>query len=787
MTSMPRTEEPASLFAQLEHSEVRIGSIMPRRGPDARRMREPRTTLMPWLGRWGAVPATLVLLAGVARAQQPADSAFRARGDSVRADSVNRARLAALQVLVDSVEKARTDSLRKYQLAAVVVTGTRLSTVDERVPAQVEELNIPMIIPTPTAAPEALTTLPGISSFDDQGTPLQPEIQVRGFTLSPIAGSPQGVSVFLNGVRMNEPDAQEVNFDLLPMAAVGGSSLVRGSNVLFGRNSLGGTLLLTTRRGGATREGEIEVGGGSFGEQTYTLTGGGKLAGIDGFLAGSASDEAGWREATSARTRNVFATIGHQWGATHDSGDIALDVLYGHDKLFEAGSLPASYAIASPQLNYTPGDFFAPDAYTVILRGNAPVGLGIVRGTAFFRRNIYEQFNVNVPPPNTDALIDNRSGGGTLEWTRALRVLVPVGLTVGTDYERDGVSYRLTAVGGGSADSLVTRARVAPQENAALYAQAIITLSRKLALTGGVRVDYVRIPYTDELVDSNSGTSTYRQLAPELGLNYRVSDEVKAYAAYKAGFRAPAALELACASPTAPCSLPSALGNDPPLKPVTTHDYEGGVDLAFAHGSLDVDGFWIDVLNDIQFASPNLIQVYFLNVPRTRRAGIEMSGDLAFPGGVRLLGSYSYVAATFESTVQIATADTAPQPARHGDIMPNSPLHSWRVGVELGRQLGAIFADGELDIQGYSSQYLRGDESNQRAPIPAYHLGRLRGHVDLKRFGLQFEVENLFDDRFNTFGIEGVDLLLPPGSHTPEPFLTPSLPRRLTLTLSARL
>ena len=123
MTSMPRTEEPASLFAQLEHSEVRIGSIMPRRGPDARRMREPRTTLMPWLGRWGAVPATLVLLAGVARAQQPADSAFRARGDSVRADSVNRARLAALQVLVDSVEKARTDSLRKYQLAAVVVTA----------------------------------------------------------------------------------------------------------------------------------------------------------------------------------------------------------------------------------------------------------------------------------------------------------------------------------------------------------------------------------------------------------------------------------------------------------------------------------------------------------------------------------------------------------------------------------------------------------------------------------------------------------------------------------------
>jgi outer membrane receptor for Fe3+-dicitrate len=272
----------------------------------------------------------------------------------------------------------------------------------------VEQLNIPINIPVPTAAPLALTRLPGVSMFDDQGTPFQPEIQVRGFTLSPIAGSPQGISVFLNGVRQNEPDAQELNFDLLPMAAVDQSSLVRGSNVLFGRNSLGGTLLLSTKRGGDKPEGEVEAGGGSFGGKIFSFTGGGKANGIDGFLALTGNDETGWRQATSGRIRNAFATIGHQWGATHDSGDVALDILYGNDKIFQAGSLPASYSSTLPRINYTPGDFFEPELYMFSVRGTQPVGGGIFRWTGYYRRNNYEQFNVNVPTDRPPRRLDDR-------------------------------------------------------------------------------------------------------------------------------------------------------------------------------------------------------------------------------------------------------------------------------------------------------------------------------------------------------------------------------------------
>ena len=690
--------------------------------------------------------------------------------------------------------RANSGRISAHALATVVVTSTRLTTVDERTPVQVEQLDLRNTIPGPDAAIRALEDLPGVNSFDDFGARLQPELQIRGFTVSPIVGSPQGVSVFLDGVRVNEPDAQEVNFDLLPTAAIDQASLVRGSNILFGRNSLGGTILLNTRRGGDEPEAELEVGAGSFGQQTATVTAGGKLAGVDGFIAATGLNEDGWRQATSANTRNVFATIGHQWGPSHDSGDVALSVLYGHDKVYEAGSLPESYLAIDPRINYTPGDFFFPEVIAGTLRGTQPLAGGLFRGTVFVRRNNYEQFNANVPPPNTDEFIHNLSGGGAAEWTRPLKVgSVPVGLTFGTEYERDNVGFRLLNVGGGAPDSVATLASV-NQENAAAYTQAIVSVTPSIDVTGGLRYDYVRIPFRDNLIPANSGTNTYDRVSPEIGLTYRITDDLKAYVAYKNGFRAPAPLELACASPSAPCSLPSALSADPPLKPVSSQDYEGGIDVELSRrSSLDIDAFWTDVRNDIQLASPNLTQVYFINVAKTRRAGIEASGQVGLPAGARVFASYSYVAATYQTPVQIATSDTTPRPALPGDVFPTSPLHRGRVGAGIGRLVGPLVLDAEFDIKGYSGEFLRGDESNQRPEIPGYTVAGLRGRVSYSRYTVEFLVDNLLNRQFYTFGIEAANSLGPFGAHSPPasptvvPFLTPSFPRSFSLSLSARL
>lgn len=703
---------------------------------------------------------------------------------------------AAQQPDTTTRDTTRADTTAR-RLAKVVVTGTRLTDVDERIPSQVESMDLQHISQGPDAAFRSLQQLPGVTFFDDQGTRLQPELEVRGFQISPIVGTPQGVSVFLDGVRVNEPDAQEINFDLLPMAAIDHAELVRGSQALFGRNSLGGALLFFTQRGMPTPSANIELTTGSFGEQVGTISAGGMSHGIDGFIMGSASNEDGWRQATGARTRQLFATVGHRSSSGGpDTSDIALSVLYANNRISEAGSLPETWIQSNPRLNYTPGDFFKPDLIHVALRGFRGAWGGTLRGTLFFRRNDIEQFNVNVPPPSTDAFIDNKSGGGTAEWTRPLLLAsLPTAFTIGAEYARQNVRFRLTNAGGGTSDSVATLA-VVHEDDAAAYAQAVVDLTPKLSATAAVRQDYVRIPFRDELDPANNGTNTYDRLSPFVGLTLKVSGDLRGFVAYKSAFRAPAPLELACASPDAPCSLPSALGADPALAPVITHDYEAGFDLDMPNRtSLDVDGFWTDVFNDIVFAAPNLTQVYFVNIPQSRRAGVEITAQTALPAGGRLFGSYSYVASTYQSTIQIATADTNPVPARPGDQIPSSPRHRGRVGIGLTRVMGPLGLDAQFDVRAYSSQYLRGDEANRRTPVPGYAVAGLNVRAQFERYQIQLEVDNLFDRRYDTFGIIAENSLgAPPGTAQPaQPgdeglanFFTPGLPRRVVLSIGAK-
>ncbi len=548
----------------------------------------------------------------------------------------------------------RTDTTRRGQLPSVVVSGTRLSDVNPHVPSTIESLDLHTApIASPGALSDAMLELPGVSMYDDQGARLQPEIEVRGFTSSSVVGTPQGIGVFLNGIRVNEPDAQEVDYDLLPSAAIDHATLDRGSNVLFGRNSLGGTLLMTTKRGDETPEATAELGIGSWGDQLATVTASGRQSGLDAFVAATGENEVGWKGVSSANTRNVFATIGYQWGPSHESGDIALDVLYGHDKIFQVGSLPVVYAGINPRYDFGPGDDFSPEALDLDLRGNSVALGGILRATLFARRNVIGQFNSIIPPPDIDDNTQNLSGGTTVEWTRPLLIKsVPIGFTVGTEYSRESSAIRVLNVLAGPL--VVTTLATIHQDNAAAYSQAVASITRRVDITAGLRYDYVHIPYRDGLDAANNGTSSYNRVSPEIGVTDRFTDFLTGYVAYKGGFRAPAPLELACADPTAPCSLPSALGTDPTLKPVTTRDYEGGVTLqANGRTSLQADAFWTDVFNDIVFASPNRIQTFYLNAPETRRAGVETSAIVGLPQGAYLTASYSYIAATFQSVVAI--------------------------------------------------------------------------------------------------------------------------------------
>lgn len=268
---------------------------------------------------------------------------------------------------------------------------------------------------------------------------------------------------------------------------------------------------------------------------------------------------------------------------------------------------------------------------------------------------------------------------------------------------------------------------------------------------------------------------------------------MSAYVALNSGFRAPAALELSCSDAAAPCALPFALGADPPLRPVKAFDYEAGVTFGpTPRTSVDVAIFVTDVHDDILFVQPTATTGYFQNVAHTRRAGVELSGSLGLPAGLRAFGSYAYVGATYRTTVQLASALDDESPARPGDRFPTSPAHRTSVGLDLTRAISRGVVEAAIELRGVSSQFLRGDEANTHAPLPGYALTDVRIIGHLTHATLRAYATNLFNRRYVNFGVYAQNAKGPLGGMPPsnpddapvERFLTPGQPRMFTVSMS---
>lgn len=146
---------------------------------------------------------------------------------------------------------------------------------------------------------------------DMQGNALQADVNYRGYTASPLLGTPQGLSVYLDGMRMNQPFGDVVSWDALPRSALATLTLMPGSNPLFGLNTLGGALALTTKDGLSHPGTAIETGYGSDQRRRLGFEHGGSAAnGLNWFFTGNWMKENGWREHSPSETRQLFARLG---------------------------------------------------------------------------------------------------------------------------------------------------------------------------------------------------------------------------------------------------------------------------------------------------------------------------------------------------------------------------------------------------------------------------------------------------------------------------------------------
>src|ERR1043166_422508 len=154
----------------------------------------------------------------------------------------------------------------------------------------------------------------GVHVNDVQNNPFQADISYRGYTASPLLGTPQGLSVYMDGVRLNQPFGEIVSWDLIPRIAIATTTLMPGSNPLFGLNTLGGALSMQTKDGRANRGTTVQATYGSDARRAVEFEHGGHTVayGFHWYLAGNLFAENGWRPSSPSDVRQVFGKAGWQ-------------------------------------------------------------------------------------------------------------------------------------------------------------------------------------------------------------------------------------------------------------------------------------------------------------------------------------------------------------------------------------------------------------------------------------------------------------------------------------------
>ena len=146
-----------------------------------------------------------------------------------------------------------------------------------------------------------------------QGNPFQMDVSYRGYTASPLLGNAQGLSVYVDGVRINQPFGDVVSWDLIPRAAIASVELMPGSNPLFGLNTLGGALAVRTKDGRHDPGTSIEATAGSNQRRALTFEHGGfNDTGWNWYVTGNRFKEDGWRDDSPSDVRQVFGKLGWQ-------------------------------------------------------------------------------------------------------------------------------------------------------------------------------------------------------------------------------------------------------------------------------------------------------------------------------------------------------------------------------------------------------------------------------------------------------------------------------------------
>jgi outer membrane receptor protein involved in Fe transport len=688
----------------------------------------------------------------------------------------------------------------------------------DKVPAAVTTVDSAQIQRTRSAniANALNQVVPSVSVTAASGNEFQPDVNIRGFQASPVAGTPQGVAVYQNGVRANEAFGDNVNWDLMPTVAIRSIDIVSNSPA-FGLNALGGAVSLEMKDGFGFQGGSLDVMGGSYGRLQSSLQWGKQLDNVAIYGALEAVRDEGYRDFGASLIRRFYSDV----GIKGDSSEFHVSVGAAENTFGASAAAPIELLDQSWSSVYTTPQTFSNQLGLVAARGHVQITPGwSLDGTAYVR--VFSQktvdgnstdaqpcaadpallcFGDGITPANglNGAQLANPfSASATLgEIDRTTTHTTSSGASLQAKDSEQIWGHDNTFVIGGAVDHGVTRfdasaelgavdpslivqgsglflgpsgdpvsdgpvALQATNTYAGLYALDTFDVTKSLSLTAGGRANFADIQLNDLLGGALSGEHTYNHFNPLIGATYKISDQLSVYSGFSVANRAPTPLELGCADPAHPCIIGTFLIADPALKQVIANTYEAGLRGSHAfdsdQGSISwsLGVFRTETADDIlNVPSPLLPGFgYFTNVGATRRQGVE--AQIRYKTDtIEAWATYSYTDAVFLNSFLLAS--NSPYADANGDIQVNRgdqiPMIP-RNQIKAGLDYKATSAlKLGADMVFVGAQRYAGDDSNQATPLPAYAVFNCSASYRVSEsVEIYTRIENIFDRRYGVYG-----------------------------------
>ena len=579
--------------------------------------------------------------------------------------------------------------------------------------------------------------LNGVNVNDIQGSPYQSDVTYRGFRASATLGASQGLSVYLDGVRVNEAFGDVVNWDIFPEAAFDNVTLVPGSNPIYGLNTLGGALAFTTKSGLTTQGNELGLSLGSFGRTKIDLTHGSKSAnGWHRFIAGTAFSEQGWRDESAGSLQNLFVKVGR----TQNDSNWDMSFLSGNSKLMGNGLTPSTNydGVEDPKAAGVAGlyernrkaVYSYPDETknsTNLLTFNFQRVLDAnteLSATAYVRRSKQNRLGGDVEcddngtagcdsfdtgVPANDDVIDGLIRRSTTSQTsygvatNLTKIWDAHQVTVGAALDKSKSTYSATeqectlnattrniSTSDCSAGADNTAAVTGNSTALGLYLSDTLTLSPATYVTLAGRYNRSSVSNTlTDYVDANNDPQagvvapkesfTFKKFNPSLGVTHKLNDGLTVFGNVGQSNRVPTVIELGCADKNNPCQLPTGLQTDPFLEQVVSQTIEVGMRWKNERNyALAASAYSTNNKNDILFTPIATGGMgYFANFSKTRYQGVDLNASKSW-GVWSLRTQYSFLYATYQADASLMSGDRN-MSIKSGTRMAGLPMNTLKL------------------------------------------------------------------------------------------------------------